>query len=66
MTKETPTGITVIIVGLGIAGLTAAIECHRQGHKVIGIEKKSTVYQLGQSCVAYEPPNPRIIRESPR
>ncbi|QQK46638.1 TqaE [Penicillium digitatum] len=48
MTKATPTtGITVIIVGLGIAGLTAAIECHRQGHEVIGLEKKSTVYQLG-------------------
>ncbi|GFF95961.1 6-hydroxynicotinate 3-monooxygenase [Aspergillus udagawae] len=32
MTRDAPTGITVIIVGLGIAGLSAAIECHRQGH----------------------------------
>ncbi|CAG1997265.1 unnamed protein product [Fusarium graminearum] len=28
------TGIKVIIVGAGFGGLTAAIECHRQGHDV--------------------------------
>lgn len=28
------TGIRVIIVGAGFGGLTAAIECHRQGHEV--------------------------------
>ena len=65
MTKIVPTtGITVIIVGLGIAGLTAAIECHRQGHKVIGLEKKSTVYQLGQFYLYT--PAPCIIQKSPR
>ncbi|CAG8909344.1 unnamed protein product [Penicillium egyptiacum] len=41
------TGIVVIIVGLGIAGLTAAIECHRKGHSVIGFEKKPDPYQFG-------------------
>ncbi|EEP82799.1 predicted protein [Uncinocarpus reesii 1704] len=35
----TPTGIKVIIVGLGIAGLSAAIECHRKGHEVVVYEK---------------------------
>ncbi|KAH7143449.1 hypothetical protein EDB81DRAFT_759891 [Dactylonectria macrodidyma] len=28
------TGINVIVVGAGFGGLTAAIECHRQGHHV--------------------------------
>ncbi|KAF3770023.1 FAD/NAD(P)-binding domain-containing protein [Cryphonectria parasitica EP155] len=28
------TGIKVIVVGAGFGGLSAAIECHRQGHKV--------------------------------
>lgn len=32
-------GIKVIVVGLGMAGLSAAIECHLQGHTVIGLEK---------------------------
>ncbi|KAJ5751604.1 hypothetical protein N7520_008521 [Penicillium odoratum] len=42
-----PTGITVIIVGLGVAGLTAAIECHRKGHTVIGFEKAEKSRQIG-------------------
>ncbi|KAJ5218385.1 uncharacterized protein N7498_000484 [Penicillium cinerascens] len=29
-----PTGIKVVVVGAGFGGLTAAIECHRQGHGV--------------------------------
>ncbi|KAF4211870.1 hypothetical protein CNMCM8980_003677 [Aspergillus fumigatiaffinis] len=40
-------GITVIIVGLGIAGLTTAVECHRRGHSVIGFEKREDHHQLG-------------------
>lgn len=28
------TGIKVIVVGAGFGGLTAAVECHRQGHDV--------------------------------
>ncbi|KAJ5192840.1 hypothetical protein N7449_008982 [Penicillium cf. viridicatum] len=39
--------IDVIIVGLGIAGLTAAIECHLNGHNVIAFEKTPTVLHVG-------------------
>ncbi|BCS21601.1 FAD-dependent oxidoreductase [Aspergillus puulaauensis] len=42
-----PSGITVIIVGLGPTGLAAAIECHRRGHKVICFEKNPKSYRLG-------------------
>jgi 2-polyprenyl-6-methoxyphenol hydroxylase-like FAD-dependent oxidoreductase len=33
------TGIKVIVVGLGIGGLAAAIECHRKGHTVTAFDK---------------------------
>jgi 2-polyprenyl-6-methoxyphenol hydroxylase-like FAD-dependent oxidoreductase len=41
-------GIKVIIVGLGLAGLSAAIECHRKGHTVIGLEKTPKPMHLGE------------------
>lgn len=43
-----PSGIDVIIVGLGIAGLVAAIECHYKGHAVIGLEKSHNIRVLGK------------------
>ncbi|KAJ5563147.1 FAD/NAD(P)-binding domain-containing protein [Penicillium sp. DV-2018c] len=42
-------GIEVIIVGLGISGLVAAIECHYKGHRVIGLEKSPEIRVLGDS-----------------
>jgi succinate dehydrogenase/fumarate reductase flavoprotein subunit len=29
-----PTGIDILIVGGGLGGLTAALECYRKGHNV--------------------------------
>lgn len=43
-------GIDVIIVGLGILGLVAAIECHYKGHRVIGLEKSPEVRVLGRDA----------------
>ncbi|KAF9884569.1 hypothetical protein FE257_013097 [Aspergillus nanangensis] len=42
-------GIRVVVVGLGIAGLTTAIECHRKGHTVIALEKSPVIRVLGDS-----------------
>ncbi|KAK7753996.1 hypothetical protein SLS62_004095 [Diatrype stigma] len=42
-----PTGIRVLIVGAGFAGLTAAIECARQGHTVLLLEKAAELRALG-------------------
>ncbi|OQE01246.1 hypothetical protein PENVUL_c043G07192 [Penicillium vulpinum] len=42
-------GIKVIIVGLGIAGLVAAIECHYKGHVVVGLERSPEIRVLGDS-----------------
>ncbi|KAK0640555.1 hypothetical protein B0T16DRAFT_430723 [Cercophora newfieldiana] len=43
----TPTGIKVVIVGAGFGGLTAAIECHRQGHSVEIYENFPELKTLG-------------------
>lgn len=42
-----PSGINVIVVGAGFAGLTAAIECDRKGHHVTVLEKVSELKPLG-------------------
>lgn len=41
------TGIKVVIVGAGFGGLTAAIECHRQGHTVEIYENFPELKTLG-------------------
>jgi 2-polyprenyl-6-methoxyphenol hydroxylase-like FAD-dependent oxidoreductase len=47
-----PTGIDVLVVGTGLAGLTAAIECVRKGHKVKVLERNATINTAGNylSC----------------
>lgn len=40
--------IVIIIVGLGIAGLSAAIECHGKGHQVMVFEKYSDLKRTGK------------------
>ncbi|EME87343.1 uncharacterized protein MYCFIDRAFT_184415 [Pseudocercospora fijiensis CIRAD86] len=41
------TGIDVLIVGTGLAGLTAAIECIRKGHNVRVLERNATINTQG-------------------
>ena len=41
------TGIDVLIVGTGLAGLTAAIECIRKGHNVQILERNATMNTAG-------------------
>lgn len=45
--KLPPSGIKVLIVGAGFAGLTAAIECDRKGHSVLLLEKSPQLSPLG-------------------
>ncbi|KAF2084313.1 monooxygenase [Saccharata proteae CBS 121410] len=40
-------GIDVLIVGTGLAGLTAAIECRRKGHNVRVLERNSDINTAG-------------------
>ena len=49
MTRESPSGIDVLVVGAGLGGLFAAIELYRQGHNVRMIESKPKVEGFGTS-----------------
>jgi FAD binding domain len=42
------TGIKVIVIGSGFAGLACAIECKRKGHDVLVLEKFSELKVLGE------------------
>ncbi|KAI9694764.1 MAG: hypothetical protein M1822_000380 [Bathelium mastoideum] len=55
------TGIKVIIVGAGFGGLTAAIECHRQGHDVEIYEAFPELKVLGD-IISFGPNAGRIFR----
>lgn len=42
-----PSGIDVLIVGTGLAGLVAALECVRKGHTVRVLEKNGSINTNG-------------------
>ncbi|KAI1635338.1 hypothetical protein F4809DRAFT_664295 [Biscogniauxia mediterranea] len=58
------TGIRVIVVGAGFAGLTAAIECHRHGHSVVLLEKFPELKPLGD-IISFAPNSSRIFQRWP-
>jgi succinate dehydrogenase/fumarate reductase flavoprotein subunit len=43
-----PSGIDVLIVGTGLAGLSASIECIRKGHKVKVLERNHNINTSGE------------------
>ncbi|KAI5360959.1 putative FAD-binding domain, FAD/NAD(P)-binding domain superfamily [Septoria linicola] len=42
-----PTGINILIIGAGVGGLAAALECHRKGHTVRVLERPTTASAEG-------------------
>jgi 2-polyprenyl-6-methoxyphenol hydroxylase-like FAD-dependent oxidoreductase len=48
-----PTGIDVLIVGTGLAGLTAALECTRKGHNVRVLERNADINTAGERISFY-------------
>ena len=49
------TGIDILVIGTGLAGLTAAIECARKGHNVRILERDSHINTAGNAqCNAIE------------
>ena len=42
-------GIDVLIVGTGLAGLVAALECTRKGHNVRVLERNADINTAGES-----------------
>ncbi|KAL3426058.1 hypothetical protein PVAG01_02849 [Phlyctema vagabunda] len=59
-----PTGIKVVIVGAGFAGLTAAIECHRKGHSVLVLESFPELKILGD-VISFSSNSGRIFQRWP-
>ena len=47
-------GIDILIVGTGFAGLTAAIECTRKGHNVRLLERNATINTAGEFSARVE------------
>jgi 2-polyprenyl-6-methoxyphenol hydroxylase-like FAD-dependent oxidoreductase len=62
--RPPPSGIHVIIVGAGFAGLTAAIECHRKGHSVLVLESFPELKILGD-IISFAPNSGRIFQRWP-
>ncbi|KAJ5815202.1 hypothetical protein N7474_006979 [Penicillium riverlandense] len=60
-TQPKPSGIKVVVVGAGFGGLTAAIECHRQGHDVEIYESFPELKSLGD-IISFGPNAGRIFR----
>ncbi|KAI9693321.1 MAG: hypothetical protein M1822_005317 [Bathelium mastoideum] len=59
-----PTGIKVIIVGAGFAGLTAAIECVRHGHTPLILESFPELKVLGD-IISFSANSGRIFQRWP-
>ena len=47
---DLPSGINVLIVGAGVGGLVAALECHRKGHNVRIWERSESAAAGGERC----------------
>ena len=64
-----PTNIDVLIVGTGLAGLTAAIECVRKGHNVRVLERNDSIntagdmYFMGLSATRFFKHWPEMAKE---
>ncbi|KAF2638542.1 FAD/NAD(P)-binding domain-containing protein [Massarina eburnea CBS 473.64] len=65
--RHPPSGISVIIVGMGFAGLAAAIECDRKGHSVILLEKSATVEEITRfgDIISFDPNGARLFERWP-
>lgn len=48
MERLSDSGISILVVGAGIAGLAFAIESHRQGHSVKVLEKRINPGDYGE------------------
>jgi 2-polyprenyl-6-methoxyphenol hydroxylase-like FAD-dependent oxidoreductase len=65
--RRPPSGIKVIIVGAGFAGIAAAIECDRKGHTPMILEKASTVEEITRfgDIISFDPNGARNFERWP-
>ncbi|UQC73509.1 monooxygenase [Colletotrichum lupini] len=60
-----PSGINVIIVGAGLGGLQAAVECWRKGHEVRILEKGGAISEAGD-VIRLGPNSYATLKEYPK
>lgn len=56
-----PTGISCLIVGAGVGGLTTALECRRKGHDVRVVERSPSPSTAGISTLKSLIPRQSLI-----
>lgn len=64
--RDSETGIKVLIVGAGFAGLTAALECWRKGHDVIGILERNQGPNYSGDLIIIQPSALEMMRHWPQ
>ncbi|KAK3493641.1 hypothetical protein B0T13DRAFT_314387 [Neurospora crassa] len=64
-TASEPSGLHILIVGAGFAGLSAAIECARKGHKVTLFEKVSSIDEITRygDIISFDPNGSRAFEK---
>lgn len=65
--RRPASGIKVIIVGAGFAGVSAAIECDRKGHSVVLLEKLDTIEEITRfgDIISFDPNGARNFERWP-
>ena len=65
--RRPPSGIEVLVVGAGFAGLAAAIECDRKGHSVTLLEKADDVDEITRlgDIISFDPNGSRAFERWP-
>ncbi|EGZ75943.1 FAD/NAD(P)-binding domain-containing protein [Neurospora tetrasperma FGSC 2509] len=65
MTTSQPSGLHILIVGAGFAGLSAAIECTRKGHRVTLFEKVSSIDEITRygDIISFDPNGSRAFEK---
>ncbi|KAL2192159.1 FAD/NAD(P)-binding domain-containing protein [Thermothelomyces heterothallicus CBS 203.75] len=65
--RRPPSGIKVIVVGAGFAGLAAAIECDRKGHSVTLLEKAENMDDMTRigDIISFDPNGSRAFERWP-
>jgi 2-polyprenyl-6-methoxyphenol hydroxylase-like FAD-dependent oxidoreductase len=62
-----PSGIKVLVVGAGFAGLAAAIECDRKGHSVTLLEKVDSIDEITRigDIISFDPNGSKAFERWP-
>ena len=65
--KLPPSGIKVLVVGAGFAGLAAAIECDRKGHSVTLLEKVDAIEEITRTgdIISFDPNGTKAFERWP-